>query len=74
MPLWTKTRVECYAGYRGDETPRRFRIDGHRVVVKNIEKQWIEPDYRCFQVNGDNDATYILRQDMASYEWAVRVQ
>ncbi|MDZ7698398.1 MAG: hypothetical protein U5R49_16235 [Deltaproteobacteria bacterium] len=72
--MWTKTRVECYAGYRGDETPRRFRIGGHRVVVRNIDKRWIEPDYRCFQVTGDDHGTYILRQDKASDGWEVSVQ
>ncbi|MEJ2587016.1 MAG: hypothetical protein P8165_05435 [Deltaproteobacteria bacterium] len=72
MAQWTKTRVECYAGYRGEETPRRFWYAGMPISIEETEKQWIEPDCRYFRVRGDDSRIYILRQDTRTYQWEVR--
>jgi hypothetical protein len=72
MAQWTETRVECYAGYRGDETPRRFWYGGMPISVKGTEKLWTEPDCRCFRVRGEDMCSYTLRQDTKTYRWKVR--
>jgi hypothetical protein len=33
---WEPARVECYAGYRGDETPRAIILGGTRFAVAGI--------------------------------------
>jgi len=33
-------KVDCYAGYRGEETPRRFEIGGRRVRVVEVIDRW----------------------------------
>ena len=55
--------VECYAGHRGDETPRRFTLGG-AVEVAEVLDAWLAPDHRYFRVRGDDGACYILRNDV----------
>ena len=61
--------VECYAGYQGDETPRRFRTGERDYEVERVIDRWREPDYRCFKVLGQDGAIYILRQHVESWRW-----
>ncbi len=62
-------QVECYAGYRGEETPRRFSIGTRSIEVLEVIDQWLEPDHRYFKLRGDDDGIYILRHDVASNRW-----
>jgi len=62
-------QVECYAGYRGEETPRRFRLGTKKIEVQQIIDRWIAPDHRYFKVLGDDNAVYILRHDAESWDW-----
>jgi hypothetical protein len=61
--------VECYAGYRGEETPRRFSIGERPVQVARIIDRWVTPDYRYFRVEGDHGRVYVLGQNVASGKW-----
>jgi hypothetical protein len=61
--------VECYAGYRGEETPRRFRLGERRVDVQGVLDQWLAPDHRYFKVRGDDGDVYILRHDTVRDRW-----
>ncbi len=61
--------VECYAGYRGEETPRRFVLGGRPVAVAELLDAWLAPDHRYFKVRGDDGDTYILRHDPAADRW-----
>ena len=64
-----KICVKCYSGHRVDETPRSIQFDSLVVAVKEIQDQWIGTDHRYFKVFGDDDATYIIRQDTVSCDW-----
>src|SRR5512134_3828399 len=44
-------RVECYAGHRGEETPRRFSFDGRTTEVAEVLDAWLAPDHRYFKVS-----------------------
>ena len=61
--------VECYAGHRGEQTPRRFRLGDRVVDVKEVLDAWLAPDHRYFKVRSDEGDTYILRHDPASGAW-----
>jgi len=61
--------VDCYAGHRGEETPRRFELGGRRVEVLEVVDRWYGPDHRYFKVRGDNGAVYILRHDEPADRW-----
>ena len=62
-------QVECYAGYRGEETPRSIRMAKNRIEVKEIVDRWLSPDHRYFKVIGSDDATYIIRHDTSAWQW-----
>ena len=61
--------VECYAGYRGEETPRRILFGERSVAVREVLDRWLAPDHRYFKVLGEDDAIYILRHDAARHRW-----
>jgi hypothetical protein len=62
-------RVECYAGCRGEEQPRRLLIGRRPVVVTEIVDRWLGPEHRYFKLRGDDDALYIVRHDERSDRW-----
>jgi len=62
-------RVECYSGYRGEETPRRFYLGDRRIEVSEVIDRWLGPDHRYFKVRGDDGVQYILRHDHESQRW-----
>jgi hypothetical protein len=61
--------VDCYAGYRGEETPRRFYIGQRRIDIHQVMDRWLAPDHRYFKVCGDDGDIYILRYEAASDRW-----
>lgn len=64
-----KIIVKCYSGYRVDEKPQSIRFDSSVVHVDQITDQWLAPDHRYFKFIGDDNAIYIIRQDMNSLDW-----
>jgi hypothetical protein len=61
--------VECYAGHRGDETPRRFRFGERVIEVADVVDRWLAPDHRYFKVKAPDGRQYILRNDVTSSGW-----
>jgi hypothetical protein len=61
--------VECYAGCRGEEVPRRFRVQERQVEVTEIVDRWLAPDHRYFKARGDDGDVYILRHDERAGRW-----
>jgi hypothetical protein len=61
--------VQCYAGYREEETPRRFRFRSRKIEVKQVLDRWLDPDHRYFKLLGDDEGIYIIRHDMETRSW-----
>lgn len=61
--------VDCYAGHRGEQTPRRLAFDGHTIEIIEVLDAWLAPDHRYFKVRGANGACYIVRNDVRSGLW-----
>jgi hypothetical protein len=61
--------VECHAGYRGEETPRRFRLAERQVEIAEVVDSWLAPDHRYFKVKDAQGDLYILRNDIAAERW-----
>jgi hypothetical protein len=61
--------VECYAGYRGEETPRRFSIGERSVQVARVIDRWMTPDHRYFRLEDDDGRVYVLRQTVVGGKW-----
>jgi hypothetical protein len=65
---WHELTVECYAGYRGEETPIRFRLGDQVIEIDEVLDRWLAPDHRYFRVR-TAEGVYILRHDTTSSEW-----
>ena len=69
-----KLHVECYAGYKADERPVRFKPwgkDTRFLEVQEILDQWYGPGYRCFKVRADDGNLYVLRHDERDDFWVL---
>jgi hypothetical protein len=62
-------RVECYAGQRAAELPRRFYIGIREINMTEIIDRWLDPDYSYFKLRGDDAGIYILRHDRTTDTW-----
>jgi len=64
-----KISVECYAGYREEETPRAVWIGSRKIEVIDILDRWLSPDHRYFKIRGNDQSIYIIRNDSMTLEW-----
>jgi hypothetical protein len=61
--------VECYAGHRGEQTPRALILGDRRVAVADVVDAWLAPDYRYFKLRCTDGDTYLVRHDERSNTW-----
>jgi hypothetical protein len=61
--------VDCYAGHRGEQTPRTLILGGHRIDVAEVVDAWLAPEYRYFKLRGADGDTYLVRHDERSDTW-----
>jgi hypothetical protein len=70
-----KIHVTAYSGYRGEETPRDFTLDGRRIEVVEIQERWIEEGIgdtttkRFFKVKGSDGRIHKIFYDEERKEW-----
>jgi len=62
-------RVECYAGYKGDERPVRLHLGGRSLEVVTVEDRWYSPGATFFRVVVDGGDHYVLRHEDAQHIW-----
>ena len=61
--------VECYAGHRGEQTPRTLLVGDRRIDVAEVVDAWLAPEYRYFKLRGADGNTYLVRNDERSDTW-----
>jgi len=66
-----RVRVQAYSGYKANERPHRFVLDGHSYEVLEILDQWYGPDSLYFKVQADDQNLYILRYRSGEEEWSL---
>ncbi len=64
-----RVRVESYAGYRGEETPRSLGFGSKNLEVRDVLDRWLGPDHRYFKVLAQDGCVYIVRHDIETGEW-----
>jgi hypothetical protein len=64
-------RVECYAGYKGDERPVRVSLGEQVLDVTEVEDRWYSPGATYFRVLMTNGERYVLRRDDAQDLWSL---
>ena len=62
-------KVECHAGYRGEEYPLRFYLGERLIEATEILDRWLDPEYRYFKLRGDDGGIYILCHSVANDTW-----
>ncbi|MDA2929352.1 hypothetical protein MYX84_05295 [Acidobacteria bacterium AH-259-O06] len=54
--------VQCYAGYKGEQEPKRFSLAERWLEVEEILKKWREPAAEFFRVRASDGRIYVLRR------------
>ncbi len=69
-------QVECYAGAKADETPRRFSWHGETREVAEVLDRWYQveskpewPRADYFKVSTIDEREYLLKHDLESDQW-----
>lgn len=69
-------QVECYAGEKADETPRRFTWEARTIEVAQVLDRWYQleskpewPRADYFKVLGVDDHEYLLKHDLELDAW-----
>ncbi|PSH02707.1 MAG: hypothetical protein CXZ00_16070 [Acidobacteria bacterium] len=65
--------VDCYSGYKADERPVRFRLEGREYLVEELLDQWYGQDAAFFKVRADDGNLYILSHESSSPEGSWRL-
>ena len=68
-----RVTVQTYAGYRGDERPISFTLEGRILRIMDIVDRWYDPDHNIFKVLADDGGIYLLRYDMNADNWELDV-
>ena len=68
-----RVTVQTYAGYRGDERPISFTLEGRILGIMDIVDRWYDPDHNIFKVLADDGGIYLLRYDMNADNWELDV-
>jgi hypothetical protein len=66
-----KTRVSCYEGYTGEESPRSFSVGDLRLDVVEILDRWRGEGHEYFKLAASDGNRYILRRDREREEWEI---
>jgi hypothetical protein len=64
-------KVKCYSGHTYADRPQSFLWEGIQYEVEEIEKEWLEPGERHFQVRTRENKTYQLCYDEARNRWSL---
>jgi len=67
----TELKVECYAGYKADQRPVKFKLGNQTLEIQAIEDQWYSPDSVYFRVRAADGNIYVLRHHETADSWTL---
>jgi len=73
MEGFDNIKVNCYSGYTYAERPASFWWEGIEYEVKEIEKEWLEPGERHFQVHTVDNKLFQLCYNETDDYWSLIV-
>ncbi len=70
----TPVVVECYSGYKGDQSPRRLRRGGTWIEIEEICDCWQQAGSggersEWFRVRDTGGTAYLLKHDLGAGTW-----
>jgi hypothetical protein len=66
-----RVEMQTYSGFKADERPTGFRLNGRCYQIEEICDQWLGPDSSYFKVRANDQNLYIFEHRMASDEWSL---
>ena len=66
--------VDAYAGYKGEETPSAFTLDGRKLHVCEVVDRWYSQTHSYFRVYASDGQRYVLRFDLDEDCWELVMQ
>ena len=64
-------KVNCYSGHTYAERPRSFLWQDTEYQIEEIEKAWLEPGGRCFQVRTRDNKLFQLCYNETKQQWSL---
>ena len=64
-------KVNCYSGHTYAERPKSFLWQGVEYEVKEIDKEWLEPGERHFQVRTRDSKLFQLCYNETKDRWSL---
>lgn len=61
--------VTAYSGYKANERPLSFEVEGRRLTVTSIADRWYGEDDDYFKVAADDGQVYIIRWNRSMDCW-----
>ncbi len=76
--IFEEIEVECYAGYKGEETPRAFVYQGKRHEIIEVVDRWYQggldphdPRHDYFRVKTNEGEIFIIRYTPRFQAWTL---
>ena len=66
-----RIHVAAYSGFKANERPLSFILDGHRRGVSRIIDRWYGVEHDYFKVVADDGKVYLLRCQRILDQWFV---
>jgi len=66
-----QVRVVTYSGFKAEERPLRFVLNGREYEVREVEDRWYSPEAIYFRVVASDGNRYVLRHDEAADTWSL---
>ena len=64
-------KVNCYSGHTYAERPKSFEWEGVEYEVEEIEKAWVEPGEKHFQIKTRDNIQFRLCYNEAKDQWSL---
>ncbi len=59
--LCRKVKVVAYSGYKANERPIYFVLDGQKKEINKIIERWYGQDHDYYKVIADDGAVYLIK-------------
>ena len=66
---WIELEVAAYSGFKANERPLYFVLEGRKKEIVEISRQWIGPDHDYFRVIADDGLQYQLKWNRTEDRW-----
>ncbi len=64
-----RIKVDCYSGYKGNESPIRFFLGNRSIQVEKVVDRWYGEQGSYFRVLGNDENLYILKGPVEDGLW-----